>query len=113
MTTDLQPVDLATFFASLDRRLAERPPAGDGEVDETRRHVELQLAELDKQLVLLGLGEGDLEQPMGSRVADRLRHLDDDAWSAPASVDPGERDDRSLLQHVRTVAAGAAAALRS
>lgn len=112
MSSDLQPVDLAAFFASLDRRLDDRTPAPEGEVDEPRRDIELQLAELDKQLVLLGYGEGDLEQAMGRRVADRLRALDDDAWSQPASVDPGDRNPSTLLQHVRSVAAGAAAALR-
>lgn len=112
MTSDLQPVDLAAFFASLDRRLDERSPAADGEVDEPRRDIELQLAELDKQLVLLGYGEGDIEQPMGHRVAERLRAIGEEEWSRPASVDPGDRDPATLLQHVRSVASGAAASLR-
>ncbi|MEZ5233253.1 MAG: hypothetical protein AB7W59_02450 [Acidimicrobiia bacterium] len=113
MTADLQPVDLAAFFASLDRRLEERPNPAEGEVDEARRDIELQLAELDKQLVLLGMGEGDLDLPMGQRVADRLRRLDDDDWAARSSVDPGDRSETSLLQRVREVAAEASRTLRS
>jgi hypothetical protein len=109
MSTKLQPVDLATFFASLDRRLDERAPTPEDEVDEPRRDVELMLAELDKRLVLLGFGEGDLDKPMGHRVSERLAALDDEQWTKPAAE---YTDDTTLLEHVRGVVEEAAAALR-
>jgi hypothetical protein len=109
MSTKLQPVELPTFFSSLDRRLDERGPVGADEIDEPRRDVELMLAELDKRLVLLGFGEGDLDTPMGQRVGARLAELDDEQWSKPvAEFEP----DTTLLEHVRSVVEDAAAALR-
>lgn len=109
MTTQLKPVDLASFFASLDRRLDEREPRAEGEIDEGRRDVEMILADIDKRLVLLGFGEGELEQPLGRRVADRLQRLDDDDWSKPAAVDG---TGPSLLETVRRAVDDASASLR-
>ncbi len=111
MNSTLQPTDLAAYFASLDRRLDERAPAADDGVDETARDVAQELADLDKRLVLLGLGEGDLEQPIGQRLAERLRRVDDEAWSKPYAPDSPDRD-ASLLEHVRAVVDRTAAALR-
>lgn len=110
MSTQLKPVDIASFFASLDRRLDEREPVSEGEVDEPRRDVEMILADLDKTLVLLGFGEGELEQPLGRRVADRLQRLDDEAWSKPAAVEGG---GPTLLEAVRASVDDASAALRT
>ena len=109
MSTKLQPADIASFFASVDRRLDEREPAPDGEVDEVRRDVELIMADLDKKLVLTGFGEGDLEQAMGGRLAERLKQLDDQDWSKP--VDFGS--DTTLLDHARAAVDDAAKHLRS
>ena len=109
MSTQLQPLDIATFFASLDRRLDERGPVAEGEVDDAKRDVELMVADVDKKLVLLGFGEGDIETPLAKRVADRLQKLEGDDWSRPASLEP---NDRSLLDHVRSVVDDASSALR-
>ncbi len=108
MSTQLLPFDLAAFFASLDRRLKERPDPPEGEVDEGKRDVELTMAGIDKQLVLLGLGKGDIEQPLGARVAERLKRLNDEDWSKPLSIAPGSP---RLLDHVRTEVDQAAQAL--
>ena len=53
MSNERQPIDLASFFASGDRRLDEREPVADDELDETRRDIELIVADLDKKLVIL------------------------------------------------------------
>lgn len=112
MSNELQPLDLATFFASLDRRLDERDDPEPGEVDEVRRDLELVAAELDKALVLLGYGEGDLELPIGRRVGERLRQLDDAQWSAPATTGAVDPSPITLLDHVRGLVNEAGARLR-
>ncbi len=91
--------ELPSFFASLDRRLDKRKDPPEGEVDETRREVELALADIDKQMVLLAYGEGDLEQPLGKRVGDRLEKLSDEEWSKPLPTDP---EKPLFVDYVRT-----------
>jgi hypothetical protein len=125
--SSMQPNDMVTFFRGLDRRLTEvkedeedngeptTPAPIDGDDDDAaRRRIEQHVATLDKQLVLLGYGEGDLDRTLAERIGDRLAQVNDDDWDTVVQEkEQTVGSSRTLIDHVRSVVGEIAAELRS